>query len=603
MSIGKIYIADFFLKIGGTSSQYLMSDGSVSLGVDISGKANIVSPIFSGAVVLPSTTSIGNVSSTEISYLDGVTSNIQTQLNGKITANTSANNYIPKVSGTNTFANSRILDDGTYIGIGTTNTPTKDITLGNSGNREIGIEQSENTSIGKNLSVRGGRTIDFIPNSGFQIVNNTNSGLYALSTFAPNGDIIFGRADGVGVIRNLGAGDFTFLQLPYMYPNDMVVTKNNNFYIVANNSYTGGSPLNIVYVQTNRIGAFNLMIVTNSDKRWISVTTDLVTGDVYFAEMDGNIYKRTADTGSLVSLGVTPRSWNRIRFCSDGSLYAILQGTADIYKMTNVTGDFVATGSVARGYVYITTSSNGDVLASADYGTNIYKKAAGDTLFTFSQAAPVGIYALQSTTNGSLYFCGNNSTMYFQNNDAVGSPNLAGGTLKLASGTGKGTGDSNLDLYTGQKTTSGTDMQIETLRARINNEGLMTLPSVTNALITADATGKALVTKEYLAVSQIIITTSVNITTDTLDVSSFGQKGRNVILDNGVTAINLVVNGGVDFSAGYMKFGTGAITFLAGVGRTLVTVDGTAVLNGVVGSTAIITSVGTVDYLRISNAI
>lgn len=46
-------------------------------------KANLASPTFTGTVVLPSTTSIGNVSNTEISYLDGVTSAIQTQLNSK----------------------------------------------------------------------------------------------------------------------------------------------------------------------------------------------------------------------------------------------------------------------------------------------------------------------------------------------------------------------------------------------------------------------------------------------------------------------------------------------------------------------------------------
>lgn len=45
--------------------------------------APIAAPTFTGIVVLPSTTSIGNVSATEIGYLDGVTSSIQTQLNGK----------------------------------------------------------------------------------------------------------------------------------------------------------------------------------------------------------------------------------------------------------------------------------------------------------------------------------------------------------------------------------------------------------------------------------------------------------------------------------------------------------------------------------------
>jgi microcystin-dependent protein len=43
--------------------------------------APLVSPTFTGTVVLPSSTSIGNVSSTEIGYLDGATSAIQTQLN------------------------------------------------------------------------------------------------------------------------------------------------------------------------------------------------------------------------------------------------------------------------------------------------------------------------------------------------------------------------------------------------------------------------------------------------------------------------------------------------------------------------------------------
>lgn len=46
-------------------------------------KAPAASPTFTGTVALPSTTSIGTVSATEISYLDGVTSNIQTQIDGK----------------------------------------------------------------------------------------------------------------------------------------------------------------------------------------------------------------------------------------------------------------------------------------------------------------------------------------------------------------------------------------------------------------------------------------------------------------------------------------------------------------------------------------
>jgi hypothetical protein len=47
------------------------------------GKANTASPTFTGTVTLPADTSIGTVSATEIGYVDGVTSAIQTQLNTK----------------------------------------------------------------------------------------------------------------------------------------------------------------------------------------------------------------------------------------------------------------------------------------------------------------------------------------------------------------------------------------------------------------------------------------------------------------------------------------------------------------------------------------
>jgi hypothetical protein len=102
--------------------------------------------------------------------------------------------------------------------------------------------------------------------------------------------------------------------------------------------------------------------------------------------------------------------------------------------------------------------------------------------------------------------------------------------------------------------------------------------------------------------AQITITTAVNITTDTLGNLGKAQKEKNVIIDNGVNAINLLVNGGEDFMASYVKNGTGAINFSQKMGRTLVLVDGTQVLDGAVGSTATISSIGTVDYLRISNA-
>lgn len=84
--------------------------GAVSGGV----VAPLLSPTFTGTVVLPSTTSIGSVSSTEIGYLDGVSSNLQTQLNDKLAITTAASTYAPLVGPT--FTGTVTLPSTTSIG-------------------------------------------------------------------------------------------------------------------------------------------------------------------------------------------------------------------------------------------------------------------------------------------------------------------------------------------------------------------------------------------------------------------------------------------------------------------------------------------------------
>lgn len=109
-----------------------------------------------------------------------------------------------------------------------------------------------------------------------------------------------------------------------------------------------------------------------------------------------------------------------------------------------------------------------------------------------------------------------------------------------------------------------------------------------------------------IASFSIRITTSVSITSTTTGVDAVSgtgaqfQNGRNVIIANGANAINYTCNGGI-MAATYLKTGTAAITFVAGGGRTLVLMSGTAVLNGIAGSTASLMSDGTTDYLYITN--
>jgi hypothetical protein len=86
-------------------------------------KANLSGPTFTGTVVLPSTTSIGDVTSTEIGYLDGVTSSIQTQLNSKAASSTAVT-----LTGTETLTNKRITKRTASITDSSTPTPNSDTT-------------------------------------------------------------------------------------------------------------------------------------------------------------------------------------------------------------------------------------------------------------------------------------------------------------------------------------------------------------------------------------------------------------------------------------------------------------------------------------------
>jgi hypothetical protein len=119
-----------------TELSYL--DGvSSAIQTQLNAKAPSAGPTFTGTVVLPSTTSIGDVSSTELSYLDGVTSAIQTQLNAKIDGTMTAN-YLAKAADSNTVSASVVYDDGTNVGIGTSSPSSYLAKLAVIGNATLG---------------------------------------------------------------------------------------------------------------------------------------------------------------------------------------------------------------------------------------------------------------------------------------------------------------------------------------------------------------------------------------------------------------------------------------------------------------------------------
>lgn len=76
-------------------------------------KAPLASPTFTGTVVLPSGTSIGDVSSTEIGYVNGVTSGIQAQIDSKVDT-TSFNSHAGATTGVHGISDTAALATKTY---------------------------------------------------------------------------------------------------------------------------------------------------------------------------------------------------------------------------------------------------------------------------------------------------------------------------------------------------------------------------------------------------------------------------------------------------------------------------------------------------------
>lgn len=81
---------------------------------DLASLAPLAGPTFSGTVTLPNTTSIGDVSATEIAYVNGVTSAIQTQIDAKLASSTASTTYAPLSNPT--FTGTVVLPNTTSVG-------------------------------------------------------------------------------------------------------------------------------------------------------------------------------------------------------------------------------------------------------------------------------------------------------------------------------------------------------------------------------------------------------------------------------------------------------------------------------------------------------
>jgi hypothetical protein len=324
-------------------------------------KAPLNAPTFTGNVVLPSTTSIGDVSSIEIGHLNNVSSAIQTQLDGKLATSVAATTYAALTGAT--FTGNVVLTANTSIGtvsseeIGYLNdvtssiqtqlnakAPTADPTftgtvsgvtkvhvgLGNVDNTSDvnkPISNAVQTALDAKLALAGGTltgdlTLTGAPTQALHAatkayVDNVSAGLHiheaanaatsnTLSVLSGGSVTYNNGTDGVGATLTLGTA-LTTLDGYTLTNGDRVLVKNE-----ANAAHNG------VYARTSST------VLTRADD--FNTPGEIAGGDLVFVE-NGTLYNSTS--------WVVENEVNTIG--TDDILWAQFSGAGTVTGGTNIT--------------------------------------------------------------------------------------------------------------------------------------------------------------------------------------------------------------------------------------------------------------------------
>ena len=285
---------------------------------------------------------------------------------------------------------------------------------------------------------------------------------------------------------------------------------------------------------------------------------------------------------------VVPASGNKLKEESNWSYVEIKSNATPtiLEQPLEVRGSFYLTKSLGIGIITIEgikKLSLSTVFKDYFYG--------GREMLLFNATGGNIIIDSSGATDPDSYFFSNRITPFTLKNNTGILVKMRGDVIELLSPFAL-----QSDLATEAATRLAND-NTEIVNRAIGDANLQTQVNTNNASITD------------LYIHQITIVTTTSINTNTLGAIISGgtanllQHGRNVKISNGVNAINLSceTTSAAAFVASYTKLGSAAITFTAGSGATLVLLDGTAILNGAVGSTACLTRSGNTFYLQISN--
>jgi len=330
--------------IGSVTSDEIsyLANTSSSVQDQLDAKSPSNAPTFTGTVVLPSTTSIGDVTSDEIGYLNNVSSAIQTQLDAKLASSTAASTYAP-------------LADATLTG--TVSLPAT-TSIGDVSSTEIGYLNNVSSAIQTQLDAK--------------LASST-----AASTYAPLADATLTGT--VTLPSDTSIGDVSATEIGYLNNvSSAIQTQIDAKAPIANATFTGSTEaVNLtltgnLYVQgsTTTISTSNLKLRDN-----MTYLNQAGAFDLSGAVGDGTNVVYTTSTnhdyaaGDFVTVAnTTPSSFD----IGAGDGVEILAITDNTFTVASSVTDTYTSGGDARGKIH----ANPDLgWAAGRYTDNTYAHA------------------------------------------------------------------------------------------------------------------------------------------------------------------------------------------------------------------------------------
>lgn len=433
---------------------------------------------FTGLTILPSTTSIGAITSTIISFLSGLTSNAQAQLNSKLTASAGVLNYLTKSLDSVTVIASRVLDTGRFLGVGVSRSPEKDFTLGNQTNRTIGVEFSLKTLPGRDLNIEAGSTVDYDLVTGFV---KFQGGIDPTGYLVKQNKESYAFANG-----NIYKYDTATSQ--FLYSN-IAGTTNLSFGVEMGNLDIYAGNYYGIYKQIGGSGGFILQ-TPNINLGYIVGIAKKSNDDVYIANNNGEVFLQVGGVGDWVLVETVVPSLKGIIISTLDVIYVYREfDTNQVWKKIGTNPFEIENIGDTKVRLVVSgwAGTNGDIYFCSRY-FGAYKQTASSGLYyevPDSRYVPSGFHwsgkAMVVLPLGEVIICNNNNpsvssngVLYMKASMGNGLPDLNGGTLRHIAGTGKGSGNSMQEWYTGQKLDSGTVMQALTLRMKLDELGRFT---------------------------------------------------------------------------------------------------------------------------------